>query len=462
MSMVKKIERWIFLCFIASIPIQLRLVLYTWNPVTGVKDTIFNEWSSSFLWATDILLFLAVVLGVVRMARSPMEHAFRLSDLFALSFLGISLLSIGNAEIANISWYRYLKLIEYLILFFYIRISYGIIYSLSDIMKVIIVSGFFQAGIAIIQSLTQSSLGLWFLGEPVLKAGQPGVAVFEVGHGAVTTLFMRAYGTMPHPNLLSVWLFIALWSCLITALRDEHRRVLWYEIVAYIVILYGFLLTFSRVAIGMWGLSVMFGAIIFIWKLRKRINRDATITRLRGLIAMTAIVMLVFTGVYWSQVWSRIRISRGDEAVRHRILFMRIAERSVSRSPFFGLGIGQFVPDLMRSFARDREDILLSVELKKYPISYLYQPVHSIYLLIASELGVLGVVVFLFWMGTIFVRMISMAYKRWMTLEVAILIMISMMVMGAFDHFFWTLQQGGFMLWGMLAFADCVASTEIM
>ena len=96
------------------------------------------------------------------------------------------------------------------------------------------------------------------------------------------------------------------------------------------------------------------------------------------------------------------------------------------------MGIGQFVPALMQ-------------KLPRYPAS-IYQPAHSIYLLIIDEMGVPGLLALLAFLGIWLVRHRG---NRYVVIGMAALLML-----GIFDHFFWTLQQGGLVFWGLLGILD--------
>jgi O-antigen ligase len=72
------------------------------------------------------------------------------------------------------------------------------------------------------------------------------------------------------------------------------------------------------------------------------------------------------------------------------------------------------------------------------------QPVHSIYLLIASETGIAGLFLFVWFLVKTFLKdkkKRTSNFKR-----IVFLLLISSLFIGLFDHFFLTLQQGQLML----------------
>ena len=70
----------------------------------------------------------------------------------------------------------------------------------------VILSGFFQAIIAIVQFLYQKSLGLAFLKESIFSPLDVDVAKVIIENH----IFVRSYGLFPHPNILGGFLAVSL------------------------------------------------------------------------------------------------------------------------------------------------------------------------------------------------------------------------------------------------------------
>ena len=88
----------------------------------------------------------------------------------------------------------------------------------------------------------------------------------------------------------------------------------------------------------------------------------------------------------------------------------------------------------------------------------LYQPVHNIYLLIYSETGILGITAFGLFL-TFLIKDFIVNTKMEKLYHYSFLIMfLSFLFVGLFDHFLWTLQQGRLMFWllcaGLTLFKD--------
>jgi O-antigen ligase len=99
---------------------------------------------------------------------------------------------------------------------------------------------------------------------------------------------------------------------------------------------------------------------------------------------------------------------------------------------WFGVGAGNFVPWLMRQQLSGRSIGLPADQ---------YQPVHNIYLLVFKELGLVGLLLFLVWLGMAFVRRYTHDHLVYAGLFSMLLLI------GLFDHFLWTIQAGSLLFW---------------
>ena len=78
--------------------------------------------------------------------------------------------------------------------------------SVRSLLVALIVSMSFQSLLAIFQFLMQSSLGLSFLGEPFIASDIAHLAKMNFGEIEL----IRAYGTLPHPNVLGGFLSLSM------------------------------------------------------------------------------------------------------------------------------------------------------------------------------------------------------------------------------------------------------------
>jgi O-antigen ligase len=118
------------------------------------------------------------------------------------------------------------------------------------------------------------------------------------------------------------------------------------------------------------------------------------------------------------------------QSISQRLELALVAGKILSKNFIFGTGLNTFIPN----------------EVKVYGInSYLWllQPVHNIYLLIISEMGIIGGIFLYLLILKIMRKTLDTKYVGYF------LAIIFIMVSGLFDHYWFTLQQN-LLLLGLL------------
>lgn len=402
----------------------------------------FNEWNSAFLYLTDLLILTLILAWFLRTrvfyamsqsTRVEIRNIFSFNyDWFLIGFLVISAISIKNAINPALGFYQLIKLVEFSLLYFYVKSNLGVVFNLATAFFVFLASGIFQAILSILQYVKQSDLGLRFLGETILNSDLFNVAVFTVEGEKV----MRAYGTLPHPNVLAFFLFISIFIFyfLYISRINKSGKELWFWLVGYAILIFGLFFTFSRIIIFVWLIGVIYRFGWLYWKneFRGIIQRSDV----KKLALVTLVLVFVFSLLFWPQVLARIKISPQEEALSLRGFYNQIAFQG---KPFFGVGPGNFVNWLKEK----NPGLALN----------LYQPVHNIYLLIFSETGILGLAALLLFLFFLIKNYLRISFNRPFHYSLFI-IFTSVLFLGLFDHFLWTLQQGQIIFWlvsGLLA-----------
>ncbi len=275
--------------------------------------------------------------------------------------------------------------------------------------------GILEALLDFFQFATHKSLGLSFLGEPALGPLNGAVARTFVHGGRL----MRAYGTFPHPNILAAFLVLSLvaWAHFFLARRRTVVSVL-----GIFIVLLGLLLTFSRSG---W-IAACVATLIVLADARTRVP-----ARAKELFLVLAVSCASLALIFPWAVVPRLSVGAGDYAVTGRVSGYEAAFPRIGSHPLFGGG--------------------LTLRMGS-------DPVHSLYLMIADELGFFGLAVFLLLVGSALMR-----GARRKTSEFAAFsaMLAALLTMGVTDHFLWTLRPGIAMLFlviGMLAFSDNVPS----
>ncbi len=417
---MKKLEKFLFYLFIFSIPLQTRKVLFF-----ASSEGRFLEWNSGFLYFTDLLLIGIFVLGFLRGGIKLKKGDFWLILFFIIA--GLSLIASQNI---GLSVYQIIKLAEFVLLFLYVKYNLSFL-NLKKILGVFVASGVFQALLAICQFFSQSSLGLKHFEAGIFNANIPGVATFFVQG----IKFIRAYGTAPHPNVLAIFLLVSIF-CLyylyLTRISPKARMGMrMIRIVLLFILMFGLFLTFSRAVIIVFVVGSLLLFLIAFFKFKE------LKFRIIGLFLLFAVVCLLFTILFWPEFQARfLGTSLEEQAVTLRVYYNDIALSVIQEKPILGLGLGNFVWYLSNNY--------------QFEEFWLYQPVHNLYLLIAVEIGIIGLIVFLIFIAKILLKGLKQVFRREI-LFIFYFLLFTFLALALIDHYFWTIQQGRLAFWVVLA-----------
>lgn len=341
--------------------------------------------------------------GRQRLRRSPL-------NVYALALLALSVFAASS-----IAW----AASRGTALAFTIRLAWWIMIALrvacDEIpprsMAVAVLSGLLlQAAIGIVQFGAQHQLGLGLLGELPLDLAYPAISVISAGGQPL----IRLYGLSAHPNVIGGFAAIALLLGL-GLLRE--RRVKWWA--AWLIGLIGLLLTFSRSA----ALGLLIGLVVI--SLMRRPNRH----RAAGLMIGGSLVIGIFTLVFAPYLIGRLnllQIATEQVSIDERVEQTALAWQLFRDQPLTGVGFGNFTrynPPAMAGAPTQRA--------------------HNVPLLIASELGLPGLLLWLLSVAAVIVagvRSGRATTEVWPSLLMSALIAI--LVISLFDYYWWTSSLG--------------------
>ncbi len=438
MKLLAALERWLWYIFLATVGWQTRLVLWR-------ADWQFSEWRSLALWGTDVLLVALLALGVLQGWRI---RRLTRTDWLLVALIGVAALSALGAPLPAMAWYQVARLVEFILFFFYLRSwAFARVEPRASVLA-FVVGSLGEAALAFAQSLVQHDIGMRWAGETLLRTNMHGVAVFFIN---AHDKFLRAYGTLPHPNVLAVQLMLALWGLLwlyVTHQRPRQRGGVIHALVwafSGSLLLWALYATYSRTMLVGWAAAtaVVMGAIF--WPRISGRWRNVAIIRaqLWRALVLAVVVSLAFLALNFPQVRARMTIGSADESVQLRLDYARDSLGSGThqflRINWLGVGIGNFTTWLAHT----------QPTLPAYQL----QPAHNLFLLIYTECGIFAVLLFVLWLVLI-LRESWHAHADQPLLRIGIVAMVSALIFVAFfDHFFWTLQQGRILWWMMLAVA---------
>ena len=247
-----------------------------------------------------------------------------------------------------------------------------------------------------------------------------GASVVQLADGA---RWLRAYGTLPHPNILGGFALVFLAAPVTFFLVQAKRKTITLMVFAVTMILLE--LTFSRSA---WlGLGVFALIILFHFRRfeRKRLITLGLTSLLCLLILIIPLRQLFFTRVGDDQTQTE------QVSTYTRLWLIERTWEIIQGHPLLGVGIGNY-------------SLALSQHVEDF---YDIEPVHNTPMLIMSELGIGGMVLLIGLAAAIGKKVMPSRHP------VAIILsgtLVALLVISFFDHYLWTLAPGRMLFGAML------------
>jgi hypothetical protein len=379
-------------------------------------DRVYFIYTDALFFLGDALVLLAVLLWLSTKIAQPSRLAITSYPVFSSAFCFLLFLSILWSRDWRTSLYVSFQVVIIFLFFLSLRdwpyawkfILLGLCAALS--IQVI-------AGIVGFMSQSTAFLAPLHLNWPgPLDPSVRGAIVVQLPDGES---FLRAYGTLPHPNILGGFALIFLLGPVSFFLRKEGPNNL-----ALLLLIPGvslLALSFSRSA---W-LALLAFSTILIWKSRHFDRKRLAILLLT--IALSFVITL-FPSRELVQARTLNTTSHSEEfSFIGRTWLNGEARRVITEYPLTGVGIGSFIMELAQRAGE----------------GYVIEPAHNIFLLAGAELGIPGLLL-------VVALFISLAHRLIKTRSPnAILAGATLAGLGLislFDHYLWTLAPGRIML----------------
>ena len=264
----------------------------------------------------------------------------------------------------------------------------------------IFVNTFFSTNLWISLWVFQFFLGrttglFYFLGERSFDLTTPGIALVEIfGRD-----YIRAYSTFPHPNSLAGFLGVII---LLSIYEKPMLGKKWF--LAISIFLLCFLLTYSLSAFVSLVLAILILKIVSQKKMERKIvlfvcTLSLTLSLLLPILTRSFYTHFNFLGKKYTE----------------RIDLAYISGNMISSRFLQGVGLNTYIVNVPKF-----EGI--------FTYSWILQPVHNIFLLVFSETGFLGLVLYFLF----FLKLLRTKH---------FLIFLFILTTGLFDHYWITLQQ---------------------
>jgi O-antigen ligase len=407
-------ERFAFYLLILFLPTQFGK--HFWPPFSQVLG-IRVDYLSPTLYFTDLIILVLFLLWSKRQNLRSLLHRIAQKRVWLIFFLYLPLtILLSDNPLPGL--YELAKIAELVFLGFYIVENVKNKKELAKIAQVSSLAIISQSLLAIAQYIHQGSLnGVFYLfGERKFVSGTPGIANASING----QLILRPYGTFSHPNVLAGFLlcFLILIFYVVDDKKDIKKKIL--KITTLLLGSLALLLTLSRIAIILWFLLII---IALCHKLIKLKNKSP-------ILVMTVVLVILLTVIsisIFTPVLARLQGTRfTEEAVTQREELLKATGNIILSRPLFGVGLHNFLPTVGR------------VQKPLSPTLYL-QPVHNILLLIMAEIGIIGLIFFLWFLFKTYQHLRRLPNN---TRNVLMIILSVILILGLFDHYWLTLQQG--------------------
>jgi hypothetical protein len=302
------------------------------------------------------------------------------------------------------------------------------------IVQTLVIAMLIYGCLGALQVTHQGSIGLEVLGEFDLNPQRSGTSIIQVGE----IRWLRPYGLASHSNIFAG--FIAVGALAALALIFTSKSYLrWLATVAFWFGLWVLFLTFSRAA---WlGFAVGTGCIL--WFVQRHLP-DRKFRRYGWFtLGVAAGLGLLFVILY--HPFLLVRTGGGERvestetrSIEDRALFMQIAFEASKEYPIQGVGSGNY-PWYASHY------LFYRLKTNQRVVN-----VHNVYVLIQSELGIVGLSL----TGLLFVLGLWLSGKRapYDPYSIGLIAgFCALAVIGLFDHYPWTQVHFQVLWWGLLA-----------
>ncbi len=356
-------------------PIFIHGELHPW-PVGGLRISIF-----------EVAFLLLLASWVVRLVLNP-SLTVRLYPWITIPMLLLFILSLASNSGAAMPWVIKLStswlVLESWLIFLYFANNLASARTVYRVVAALLLTGFIQSVIGVLQYLTGSSLGLTFFGEAKSILANP------MGGEVIS----RVAGTIGHPNNLAGYLNLIIQvnlALLFAPIPRLYKRILLPLLILSVTTL---ILTFSR---GGW-LAMTLGAAITGYLCLGRRSKSKVLPLL---VSISLAALLLVSSVMLITPLKKRFFEEDYGAARSRVPMSLVALNIIQYHPWLGIGFTNYV------------NVAPIYDITKEAIAYEFpRPVHNEFLLIAAELGLPALMCFLIILAALLVQLFRASRSR--------------------------------------------------
>ncbi len=411
MNRIKKIESFVLVALVLLLPTQAGLHFWPqWAYIGGVRVDYF----APTLFVTDALILCLVTAEIIRSKGYFPRYLGKARVVTPLLIVGgFIAINILTSLSPMVSLYKWIKAGELMWFGYFVAKRLPDFFTLSKLTFLLAIPIMVLSTLTMLQFFRQASVGgLWyFLGERTFSAATLGIANTTLSSGA---LILRPYGLFPHPNVLGGFIACLLPFFLYEFLHNSRNIAARGKIITLaLVCAFGTLcMSFSRTAI----LVGTVGLLLTIVALKQK-KRHLVWLVPGFFLTVGAFSLLSISPLQDSEAWT-IRAS-----------LLATSSQAIVAAPVWGHGLGTAPLITAQSSAKIAN------------LALFYQPVHNIYFLLVSEIGLVGLAAFLI--------VVHWGVKTVLVSPTRVPILCSLgviLVLGLNDHYFLTIQQAQLLL----------------
>lgn len=394
-----RIVQALFFVFLLILPFQTRYIFVE-------SDQQFAQLG---IYAFDIIWVALVIAFILWWYKQP-DHSIYWPLVWVVSVLVIFVgASAYWTDYHSVALYYWLHLIQAVVIF---GIVLSKVIQTKHVLLALVINGIVQSIFCFWQSTTQSIVANKWLGIALHLPETSGVSVIATE----TSRWLRAYGTLPHPNTTGGLLVVAILAAYILWSSQKSAVFQYVSFGGAIVSSFALILTFSRGAV-----LVLVASMCIMLAQRLGAIR---------IIVATLLAMIVAVGIYSAIVQNRLSSTASyteQISISERQSQFHEAWDIFATVWPYGIGIG--------TYTLQNEDDSTA------------QPVHFLPLLIATESGVIVAMLLYIFLGWTIWRTDTLSN---LSLGIGSLSVASI-ALGFVDHYFWTLPTMLIIWWIILA-----------
>ncbi len=414
-----QIRLYLFYLLIFALPWQTRWIIR--DPYFGGEPWEYGRIS---LYSWDIILLVLIIVSLPLIwttIRGDKKQSVNF-NFFSFEFWNRSFIFflLGFFTLASVIWSSDKNLALYWVCrFLEAGLLWWLIYILKPawvtVCKSLVFAGSLQAVWAIGQFLTQTSFANKWLGVALHPLTQGGTSVVMNEYGR----WLRAYAGQVHPNVLGGLLVMTLLATIWVYVEKAKLKSGKIYLFLFFIQLIGLFFTFSR---GAW-IALFVSIVWWLWK------EGEERVYLKKIFVMSGVVIVCLGIIYWQPVSGRFSgaSSLEQRSIEDRKGSIRESQYLLRDNLLLGVGVGNYTFALAQS--------------KPSLPAWRYQPVHNIFLLVLTELGVFGLALWLFVVGG-FMKAAHFRSKY-------IVFIIPIFFIALFDHYWWTAPSMFLLFWLM-------------